>query len=340
MLIHRCAFVVVAAASLAACSSSSSSSNGADTGTGATAEQACTDLGAARCQKLSSCSQALLTIRWGDEPTCEARQDPVCLSSQHATGTGATSQGAESCAAAVKSANCDVYLGYSTVAGCDAASGSGAIGAACAYSGQCQSAWCAVPKGSLCGTCATKPAAGDDCTATNNCGSGLFCGKTSHTCAPYAASGAACDSDDACDWGLGCVTAKGATQGTCQALGKTAGATCDGKAETAPRCDRSQGLWCTGAGQCQAFSGYAKTGDACGLIDATTYMACSGGASCVVPTGAAGKGTCVGPSDVGGPCDTEGNGASCSSTSVTRCVAPAGSTTGTCTALDSTKDCH
>jgi hypothetical protein len=343
MRIHRCvsiAIAIVAAASIFGCSSSSSSSGNGDSGTNVSTQQACADLESARCKKLSSCSTALLTIRYGDEATCEARQVPQCVSSQTATGTGATPAGAEACAGSVSTTNCDLYLGYDTVPGCAPATGSIRSGGACAYNGQCQSAWCAVPKGSLCGTCAAKPAAGDDCTATGTCGAGLYCGKTSHTCAAYVESGGACDTDDACDWGLGCVTPKGATQGTCQSLGKTAGTTCDNKGQTAARCDRSEGLWCPAAGQCQAFSGFAKTGDACGLIDAATYMACGGGSNCVVPTGGAGKGTCVGPSDVGGPCDTEGNGASCSSTAVARCVAPSGSTTGTCTALDSTKDCH
>jgi hypothetical protein len=243
----------------------------------------------------------------------------------------------EGCAAALTASTCPQFLGNTPIAACEARVGTIANGAACAYASQCQSTYCSIPNGSACGTCAALPKVGDSCAITGDCGPGLHCGKTDQLCSAFATTGGACDKDDVCDLGLGCVGAKGTTKGTCQPLGGAEGATCDSKAQTAAGCDRSLGLWCPSTGKCAKISSFVKTGDPCGLIDATTYAACTGGANCIVPTGGAGKGTCMGPSNAGGPCDDSGGGASCVLGS--RCVVTGGAdagATGTCAAIDPT----
>ncbi len=312
---------------LAGCGGSSiadpaSSDGGADA---ATADHACDDLARARCAKLQSCSAQELATRDGDLATCTTREKASCLSGLAAPGTASTASTASACAAALTAASCGEFLANTPIPACAAKAGSLASGAPCGFASQCQTTFCAVPKGSVCGTCASVPKVGDSC-ATIGCGPGLHCGKTSQTCLAFVARDGACDGDKVCDVGLGCVTAKGATAGTCQPLVAAEGAACEAREQTLPTCDRAAGLWCPSTGKCACVTGYAKGGEPCGLVDATSFFSCSSGA-CVVVTGGAGKGTCAAASAEGGPCDTEGNGPSC--IVGTRCKATGG-TTGTC----------
>ncbi len=336
---------------LAACGSTSTSSSPTDTGTstdtgggvdtgadggGATIDQACGDLAKARCAKLEACSAFLMKVRNGDQATCETREKAACIAALSASGTSAAPASAGVCASAITAATCATFFGNTPIPACATKPGAGAIGAACAFSGQCESTFCAVLRGSSCGKCAAVPKVGDSCSTTTEggegCGPTLHCGK-SGTCTAFVASGGACDKDSVCENGMACVTAKGAAKGTCQAFAATEGATCDFRTETAPSCDRSLGLWCPTAGKCAKVVNFAKSGEPCGLIDATTYATCTFGSSCDVPTGGAGKGTCVGPSAPGGPCDISGGGASCVTGG--RCVTSGdGGTTGTCVTTD------
>ncbi|MGZ3423466.1 MAG: hypothetical protein ACXVEE_36735 [Polyangiales bacterium] len=299
--------------------------DGASSDSGGDVDGACAAVAKARCTKLGTCSATDLTLRFGDEATCESREKEACVGGLSAPSSGSTPSTAQACAAALGAASCTDFFSNTPIAACAAKVGGLANGAPCGFASQCQSTHCAVPRDAACGTCAPLPKIGDMCGASGGCGSTLHCGKDSNVCSAFAAKGAACDKDVVCDVGLGCVQAKGATMGTCQSFA-VEGAACDPKSQTAPQCDRSAGLWCSPAGTCAKISSFAKKGEPCGLIDAMTYAACSGGSSCVVPMGGMGKGTCQGPAELGAPCDPSGSTVDC--VQQLRCVGSG--TSGTC----------
>ncbi len=289
---------------------------------GPTAEQACAGLAKARCTKLEGCSMQELVTRDGDEATCESRDKAACLAALSASGTGATPLTVTTCATATTAASCTELLGNVPIAACATKPGELAANAPCGYSAQCQSAYCAVTKGTLCGTCAPLPKAGDSC-ATLGCGPGLRCSK-SLICSSFATLDQPCDNDQACDYGLGCVQAKGAAEGACKPLVASEGAACDAKEQTAASCDRKAGLWCLGAGTCAKGAGYAKAGEACGVLDPTTVKSCTSG-SCLSPEGKIG--TCAASATEGGACNTS-SGPGC--VTGLRCVVSTEAGAGTC----------
>lgn len=297
-----------ALAALAVACSSTTVIDAPDADAGRSADLSCADLAKARCAKLQECSSHQLTTREGDLATCETREKAACVAALAAPSTGSTPATVGACATATAATACKEFLGNTPVPACVAKVGGLADGAACGYSSQCRSTFCASPKGAPCGTCAAPPRAGDSC-ATVGCGPTLACGK-SKVCVAYVGSGQACDGDLPCDAGLSCVTAKGAPKGTCQALGASEGATCDPKEQTAPGCSRQAGLWCQGTGTCAKISGYAKGGEPCGLLDPATFRSCAGG-TCVAAAGSGGAGTCVADVGAGAACDTGNDGASC-----------------------------
>src|SRR5262249_17309280 len=161
----------------------------------------------------------------------------------------------KACGDAITAATCAQFLSSTPLPACAANPGAIANGAACAFASQCQSTHCAIPNGSLCGTCAPLPKVGDPCGATGGCGPTLPCGKASNICSALGGKGAVCDKDVVCDTGLGCVQTKGTTMGTCVALAEEA-ETCDSKSQTAPQCDRAAGLWCTPMGKCSKITSF------------------------------------------------------------------------------------
>src|SRR5580658_3094710 len=63
-----------------------------------TLEQACVDSAHFHCLKIQTCSNELLTVDYGDEPTCENRLKQSCLDLLAAPSTGATPAHTEACA--------------------------------------------------------------------------------------------------------------------------------------------------------------------------------------------------------------------------------------------------
>jgi hypothetical protein len=317
--------IAFAALALLACGGSSSSSTGPS---GPTADQACTDLAHARCTKLASCSQVAIQARYGDEATCESREKSSCLNSLAAPSTGATPQTFEACVTAFSSWACADYLNNVTPDACRAQQGQLAAGAACAFNGQCQSAFCSVPTNATCGTCAAAPKAGDSCAQTTSCGPGLQCTNDTMQCEAAAAAGAACGKGVPCGDGLACVGATATVQGKCETAPSTQGAACDPKDMTAASCSRSAGFFCdTQSKQCVAIT-FASAGQACGNISGVQVL-CGGAGFCQRAQGQA-SGTCVAAAADGAACDTA-NGPTCISPS--RCVISSG-TAGTCHAAD------
>src|SRR5690349_550234 len=75
-----------------------------------TPQSACAEVVSARCQRLAACSPADLTKRYGDEPTCEARQTLSCLASLSAPDTGATPSTVIACADSLPAVACADFL--------------------------------------------------------------------------------------------------------------------------------------------------------------------------------------------------------------------------------------
>src|SRR5450432_2705073 len=79
-------------------------------GTEVTADQACTDVANARCERLMACSPADLAERWPDLATCEARDKLACIEGQAAPKTAANPSRTELCASELSASECPAFL--------------------------------------------------------------------------------------------------------------------------------------------------------------------------------------------------------------------------------------
>ena len=309
-----------------------------DSGSGISADQACSDAAQAQCQKLDACHVNGVALRYGSNALCISRVKANCLTSIGAPDTGRTPANEEACAAAYASATCADFV-QNTIAACQPPAGTRAEGRACAYAGQCASAFCAFAPGAACGTCAAPTTPGQSC-ASSQCADGQTCLKAGAVCQPFGAVGDKCSTTSECQIGLTCVGAVSATAtaGTCMTGAEAVGAACD--RTTGPQCDEVQGLYCSfvpkaTAGSCVKY--LTATSGACGYTagvgtTGSSYTICLGGGQCIVPSGA-NAGTCVPDALDGKPCDTV-NGPGCLTPA--RCVTLPGATTGTCTLPDPT----
>ena len=299
-------------------------------GTDITADQACTTLAQDECTELMTCSAADMQRRWPDIATCESRRKLACTQALAAPENANSPSHEEACAAAIAKDTCDAYLsGVEPPMECLPPNGTAANGAACSYAGQCASSFCAVAPGSLCGTCANEPAAGDSC-ATQGCGPTLNCVGSTMICQIPVASGGQCSKDLPCTEGQSCVGATMTAMGTCMPQGTTVGASCDARQMTGPNCSPAAGLTCgTTTNQC-AIQPLVAAGQPCGVTNGL-FVGCLAGASCKRATGSA-TGTCVAPAADGAACDST-NGPSC--TTPAKCVISGTGTAGTCQLLGS-----
>ena len=277
-----------------------------DGGTGVSAQQACEDSASAYCNQLAKCSQIAIASDYGDLTTCTARRAQSCANGLAAPGTGTTPTTIEACLAAYSTWACADFMNAVPPAACAPQPGAGATGASCAFDAQCQSAFCTVPRGGECGTCAPAPASGASCSGLAHCPSGLFCTKNSEVCTTHATDGGACDDDTTCGYGLRCVGADAATstQGLCAPAVSVDGGACDRTGATGAECDSTLNLYCTKSDTCAPYES-AASGQPCKFVDdAGTYTYCTGGATCDVSPTTAQTGTCTGPAADGQPCNT------------------------------------
>jgi hypothetical protein len=291
---------------------------------GPTAHDACAQLATAQCDKLDACITNGTSQRYTDKATCVARLMASCTTSLAAADTANNPDNVIACATAVPTASCDDYIGNDVVA-CAPLMGKRALGSPCAYPAQCQSAVCAIAKGTNCGSCAAPSSAGDSC-ATASCSRGFTCVAGTQTCQTPGGSGASCDDNHPCGFRLSCVVATGATSGSCEAAGTTAGTACDPRREAAPGCANNAGLVCDSATkQCLAAT-FSGPGGACGLSGGKVVL-CDMASVCFGASGAT-PGTCKAIALEGQPCDGVA-GPSCMAPA--RCVTgSATSTAGTC----------
>ena len=287
--------------------------------------RACADNAYARCTRLAACSPIAVQLRFGDLATCESIFKQFCLNNLAAPSTGATTATAEGCALAIPNWDCADYLFTQNMPPeCGTAVGTLPMGAACAFPGQCQSAFCAIVPGAACGTCAPAPQAGDSCENLATCGLVLSCEAATGKCAAFAPLDAPCGPGLPCGAGLGCVGGNVMPNGTgtCQQTTETAGGAC---VPTGPGCDFYAGLVCNSASSTCAHVQLANGGQSCGDVNHQTAY-CTAQGDCV--GGGPAPGVCRASAPVGGACDLA-QGPHCIPPA--RCIAaPGGGKGGTC----------
>jgi hypothetical protein len=302
--------------------------DGGDDG-GISPDVACTDLATARCMKRSMCSDgASITRVYGTMQVCVAREKLSCVNGLAAQMTGRTTLQVEQCAQAWPAQSCtDFFLG--TVPTACVVTGTLPDIASCAFSGQCMSGLCGIPRNVQCGTCLEPPMVGAACP-TGICAPGQNCAN-SGACVVEGAMGAKClPASSPCGPGLSCVGSNAAMMimGTCQTQGTMAGTTCDTKDQTAPTCDATLGFACNAmTKKCDAIV-YADPGKPCGTMMDGSHVECSGSGLCSIPAMMT-IGTCIAPATDGAACDTS-TGPPCLSPA--RCILTGGDmgTSGTC----------
>jgi hypothetical protein len=295
---------------------------------GTSVEQACADSAYARCTRFQTCSQTVLSYRYGDVNMCEAVFKGFCLANLAAPSTGQTPDGVEACAQRIPNWDCNDYIfTLNPPPECQEADGSLANGAGCAFAAQCQSGFCAITPGAACGECAPTPAVGASCAQLTSCGLGQECNIDSLTCDLPAAPMASCAPGQACVVGYECVGLSTAndTPGTCQPAVESTGGACS---QSTAECDFYAGLTCNNQTKQCAVLQLAGAAAPCNYVSGSLQETfCSAGAKCNVPTGSL-QGTCTGSSSLGGPCDLVA-GPTCIAPS--RCiVASDAGTSGTC----------
>jgi hypothetical protein len=269
-----------------------------------------------RCERLDECSGgALIKQRYGDMATCVTRQELTCEVGLTAPGTSATPASALACAEALTGESCPGLIDNNPVPECTSHPGSAAMGAPCASSNQCQSAYCLVHDGQGCGTCTAPPSEGASCTMTFECGYNQACPTTTGKCTTYVQLNGACSAALVCAAGLTC-------NAVCEVAVGTEGAACDPKQLTAPACDRNQGLYCDPMSMRCAPITYNPGGQPCNNVYNTSQL-CAANGLCV-------SGMCVDAVADGSPCN-ETKGPPCLNGA--RCVA------GVCKVLDGAS-CH
>jgi hypothetical protein len=281
---------------------------------------------------VGTCNVDGIQVRYGDLTTCQAAQKAACMNGLAASSTGATPASTIACADALPSVTCTDYNDNLLPAACQVQVGKLAAGAACAFSGQCQSQFCGIGKNAACGACQAEPVVNDSCANLSSCGSGLACVAKGTVCASEdTKTGDMCDADTPCGADFSCVGSKAATatlaavEGTCQPAVATGGATCDAKKKTGPGCDASKGLVCDPTSLTCIAIVVADAGKPCD----GDLTVCGAAATCVIPTAtsAGTAGTCVAAAANGAACDTT-NGPNCATLS--RCIVTGTGSTGTC----------
>jgi len=300
------------------------------------AMQACADLAQAMCAKRAACTNgAGITRTNGDMATCLTEEQQMCTLALAAPDTGGSPTNTKKCVAAIGGWSCTDFLNGAPPVACTPA-GSRAMGAPCAFNGQCGSAFCVRDKSSICGACAPTPSIGDACV-DGICAHGQTCVGSPRTCQALVAVGQPCEGQT-CSAGLNCVAADSTINmgaGTCMMAGSTAGAACGANSAG---CAGVLGLACSGpsgAKTCMMIT-FGDDGAACGpsTADAVRSQCKAGG--CYTDTGPAAEpqtGTCKVDVDPGAACDTM-LGPACKPPG--RCVVDVNSTAGTCMTPDPT----
>jgi hypothetical protein len=270
--------------------------------------KACSDNATSYCTQLSTCYPFLLSVQYGDMPTCETQLAPAyCLDIVTAKGSGWTPAGLEACIAARQKLSCQDFLYLKPQPAACRPTGTLSSGG-CRYDSQCGTGYCSIPPASVCGNCVQLGNVGAVCASYADCDGNLMCSGMNRCAAPAPVGGGCDPMTTPCQNGLFC------NNGKCEVAG-AANAPCD--PDSGIGCDYNQGVYCA-TGTCSAI---------------TVGMANSTCGSPPPPTVCAGDGTCSGgfctpPVTDGQPCDGGIN-----------CTYPSTCNGGTC-GLFSASQCH
>jgi hypothetical protein len=288
--------------------------------------QGASDLAAAVCGKIGSCTPFAIKLVYGDVTSCASRFVLSVSPEVGINGTGGLTQGQlEACAAGFSNETCnDLYDGVQP-AGCNV-TGTLPNGTPCGVGLQCQTGYCKLTSGASCGVCATKSTAGNSCGQNSDCPSGYYCPKGANpVCTAYSTQGQACSADAGvfCQGQYYCDT----TTNNCQTPSTTVGSHCT--LGNALICAAGAGLYCNGS-TCQPF-GLSDPGGQCGLVSLLppTAVLCGDGGACGLTSQYAG--VCANPAADGTACATDGG--------VPSCLSPATCVNGLCT-LPGPGNCH
>jgi hypothetical protein len=309
-----------------ACSPANVAGTPADAGAGVrvdggvSAERACADSAYARCTQVQSCSTSAVQFRFGDLHTCETVYQAVCLATLIAPSTGATTATVEACVPDIAKWPCvDFLFNQNPPPACQRQIGLLADGSPCGLGQQCQSAFCSIDSGHMCGACGPAPKPGDSCANLATCGSALNCMSATFECQSYVEMGGGCSLGLPCAAGLACVgyNMQTSAPGICQPATATPGAACS---FVGAGCDVFAGLSCNAHTQTCGTAQIGAPGQACGLV-ANQEAYCASSGVCVA-------GSCQGSAGLGAPCDFV-KGPFC--IDLERCIADVdGGTSGTC----------
>jgi hypothetical protein len=289
--------------------------DGASEGTvsGTSAAKACADNAAAYCTQLQTCAEFLVTLEYGDELTCVARQAPGCLDALAAPGTGWTGDNLEACVKARTALDCADFLhGKPQPKACLI---TGLFNSqSCLDGAQCGTGYCRIASGASCGNCVALGDTGAPCTTSSDCDGNLLCAGIG-TCQPPSPASGACSTTMPCVQGTNCIA------GACVLPGAS-GAPCAAKNNNAD-CDYYQGVYCDGTtSMCTSYA-IAQAGDSC---TGATPTVCAGDATCF-------QTLCVSPA---------ADGSACNAASGLNCMAPSsclGAEGGTTCSLFSASEC-
>jgi hypothetical protein len=272
----------------------------------ASVSKACADNATSYCNQLFMCSPYLLSVEYGDVPTCQMQLGGAyCTDIVTAKGSGWTGGGLEACVAARQALTCQQFLYLKPARAACRPTGTLPMGA-CRYDTQCGTGYCSIPAGSACGNCVLRQSTGGVCATLSDCDSNLVC--SGNRCVVPAPPGGMCDPMTMpCENGMQCISGK------C-AVGGMANATCD--ADSGIGCDPNLGVYCS-VGTCSAIM--------VGMINTT----CGGSPPAVCyGDGTCSGGMCVPPIQDGQSCDGGVN-----------CMTPSTCNSGTC-GLFLASQCH
>ncbi len=271
---------------------------------GTSAAEACADNAGAYCTQLKMCAEFLVTVEYGDDFTCIARQTPGCLDELAAPGTGWTGDKLEACIKARTALDCADFLHAKPQPTACFVTGL-FTSQSCRYDAQCGTGYCRIASGASCGNCVALGNTGAPCTTSGDCAGNLLC-ATSGTCQPPSPITGMCSATVPCVQGAACIA------GVCVLPGGS-GAACAAKNSNAD-CDYYQGVYCNGTTSMCTTYAVAQAGDSCSGPAPTV---CAGEATCF-------QTLCVAPASDGSPCNAA-SGLDCMAPS--SCLGAEGGTT-------------
>jgi hypothetical protein len=275
---------------------------GTDSGSGTTADQACTEYANEVCTRVGSCVPWFISYAYGDTATCNARQKLACSEALAAAGA-LRPDDTLACANAIAAQSCDDFFAHVIPTACSI-HGTLAQGATCLIGSQCQGdqAYCQIATDNTCGACATRGGAGAQCAVNEDCQSGMVCAKSK--CAAPGVASATCSDAVPCRASFACKA------GSCQTPAKLGDTCTPTQGNPFADCDELAGLYCDpGTTQCKAIV-MGKPGDTCGNT-ANGLVVCGASGACRPGgDGGANTGVCVAAAADGAACDSI-NGPTC-----------------------------